>query len=37
MNGMKTYETFVDMTETAPTYGVKLTALDEFIRRTFVH
>ena len=35
-NGMETYETFVDMSQTAPTYGVKLTTLDEFIRRTFV-
>ncbi len=37
LNGMETFETFVDMTETAPAYGVKLTTLDEFIRRTFVH
>ena len=36
LNGMETYETFVDMTETAPAYGVKLTTLDEYIRRTFV-
>ena len=36
LNGMETYETFVDMTETAPTYGVRLTTLDEYIRRTFV-
>lgn len=37
LNGMETYETFVDMSETAPAYGVKLTTLDEYIRRTFVH
>lgn len=36
LNGMETFETFVDMAETAPAYGVKLTTLDEFIRRTFV-
>jgi len=27
----------VDMSETAPAYGVKLTTLNEYIRRTFVH
>lgn len=37
LNGMETYETFVDMHKTAPAYGVKLTTLDEFIRRTFAH
>jgi hypothetical protein len=37
LNGMETFETFIDMTETAPAYGVKSTTLDEFIRRTFVH
>lgn len=37
LNGMETFETFVDMTETAPAYGVRLTTLDEFIGRTFVH
>jgi len=36
LNGMETFETFVDMSETAPAYGVKLTTLDEYIRRTFV-
>lgn len=36
LNGMETFETFVDMTETAPAYGVRLTTLDEFIGRTFV-
>lgn len=36
LNGMETYETFVDMADTAPAYGVKLTTLDEFIQRTFV-
>jgi hypothetical protein len=35
-NGMETFETFVDMSETAPAYGIKLTTLDEFIQRTFV-
>ena len=33
---METFETYVDMRETAPAYGVKLTTLDEFILRTFV-
>ena len=36
LNGMETFETFVDMSETAPAYGVKLTTLDEFIQHTFV-
>lgn len=36
LNGMETFETFVDMSETAPAYGVKLTPLDEFIQHTFV-
>lgn len=36
LNGLETYETFVDMATTAPTYGLKLTTLDEFIHRTFV-
>jgi uncharacterized protein YbjT (DUF2867 family) len=36
LNGMETFETFVDMTETAPAYGVNLTTLNEFIRRTFI-
>ncbi len=31
LNAMETFETFVDMSETAPAYGVKLTTLDEFI------
>jgi hypothetical protein len=35
-NGMETFETFVDMSETAPAYGIKLATLDEFIQRTFV-
>ena len=30
---METFETFVDMSETAPAYGVRLTTLDEFISR----
>lgn len=33
LNGMETFETFVDMHETAPAYGVRLTTLDEFIAR----
>lgn len=33
---METFETFVDMSQTAPAYGIKLTTLDEFIQRTFV-
>jgi len=33
LNAMETFETFVDMSETAPAYGVKLTTLDEFIPR----
>lgn len=36
MNGMETFETFIDMAETAPAYGVTLTTLDEYIRSTFV-
>jgi uncharacterized protein YbjT (DUF2867 family) len=36
LNGMETFETFIDMTETAPAYGVTLTTLDEYLRRTFV-
>lgn len=36
MNAMETFETFVDMTETAPAYGVRLTTLNEYIQRTFV-
>lgn len=35
-NGMETYEDFLDMSETAPAYGVTLTTLDEYIDRTFV-
>jgi hypothetical protein len=33
---METFETFIDMTETAPAYGVTLTTLDEYLQRTFV-
>jgi hypothetical protein len=36
LNGMETFETFIDMTETAPAYGVTLTTLDEYLQRTFV-
>ena len=31
LNGLETFETFIDMRETAPAYGIKLTTLDEFI------
>jgi uncharacterized protein YbjT (DUF2867 family) len=34
--GMETFETFVEMEETAAAYGVKLTTLDEYIQGTFV-
>jgi uncharacterized protein YbjT (DUF2867 family) len=30
--GMETFETYVDMSELAPAYGVKLTGLEEFLR-----
>jgi len=33
---METFETFVEMSGTAPAYWVKLTTLDEFIQHTFV-
>ncbi len=36
LNGMETFETFVEMEETAAAYGVKLTTLDEYIQGTFV-
>jgi nucleoside-diphosphate-sugar epimerase len=36
MNGMETSETFIDMTESAPAYGVTLTTLHEYVQRTFV-
>ena len=35
LNGMETFETFIDMTETAAAHGVTLTTLDKFIQRTF--
>lgn len=35
-NGMETFESYVDMSETAPAYGVTLTTLEQFIQRTFV-
>jgi NADH dehydrogenase len=35
-NGQETYEDFLDMSETAPVYGVQLTTLKEFIDQTFV-
>lgn len=34
--GMETFETYADMRELAPAYGVTLTTLEEFIQRTFV-
>lgn len=34
---LETFETFVDMNETASAYGVRLTTLDEFMSRMFVH
>lgn len=37
LNGMETFESFLDMQETASRYGVRLTTLDEYIQRTFVH
>jgi hypothetical protein len=36
LNGMEPFETTVDMSQTAPAYGVKLSTLDDYIRRTFV-
>lgn len=36
LNGMETFETFVDMTKTAPAYGVRPTTVNEYIQRTFV-
>jgi len=36
LNGMETFEAYIDMTETAPAYGVTLTTLDEYLQRTFV-
>lgn len=33
--GMETFETFVEMSELAPAYGVKLTTLNKFIQQTF--
>lgn len=33
---MENSEVYMDMSEIAPSYGVKLTTLDEYIRRTFV-
>jgi uncharacterized protein YbjT (DUF2867 family) len=36
-NGLETYEDFLDMSETAPAYGVTLTTLEEFFDRTFQH
>ncbi len=37
LNGMETFESAVDMSQTAPAYGVKLTTLDEYISQAFVH
>jgi uncharacterized protein YbjT (DUF2867 family) len=35
-NGQETYEDFLDMSKTAPAYGIKLTTLREYIAHTFV-
>jgi uncharacterized protein YbjT (DUF2867 family) len=32
---METYETFVDMSELAPAFGLELTTLDTYVQRTF--
>jgi uncharacterized protein YbjT (DUF2867 family) len=37
MSSMENSEVFIDMTETAPAYGVTLTTLEEFIEETFVN
>lgn len=37
LNAIETFETFVDMHETAPAYGVRLTVLDEFLPRMLAH
>ncbi|NTU63113.1 MAG: SDR family oxidoreductase [Chloroflexi bacterium] len=37
LNAMETFESFMDMSQTAPAFGVKLTTLNEYIQRTFVH
>jgi uncharacterized protein YbjT (DUF2867 family) len=36
LNAMETFESFMDMSQTAPAFGVKLTTLNEYIQRTFV-
>jgi uncharacterized protein YbjT (DUF2867 family) len=35
LKAMETFETYLDMSQTAPLYGVKLTSLDEFAQRFF--
>ncbi len=37
LNAMETFESFVDMSKTAPEFGINPTTLDEYIQRTFVH
>lgn len=36
INAHEIFETFIDMAETAPAYGVTLTTLDAYIRNTFM-
>jgi uncharacterized protein YbjT (DUF2867 family) len=36
LSGMESFESFVDMDDTASRYGITLTTLDQFVRRTFV-
>lgn len=35
LNGMETFEAYIDMARTAPAYGIELTPLDEFVRHAF--
>ena len=35
LNAMETFESFMDMSEIAPAFGVQPTTLDEYIQRTF--
>ena len=36
LNYLETYESYVDMSETAQAFGIKLTPLNDYIFRTFV-
>ncbi|MEJ2304949.1 MAG: NmrA family NAD(P)-binding protein [Anaerolineales bacterium] len=36
LKGMETFETFIDMSRTAPQYGVELTSLDMFAHQFFI-